>query len=72
MYIVCTSKKTDSSKQFVSLSAAALSSSASTCAATTADSISENIDIDFDEECDFSNKYELFQDDAFECDSDFN
>ena len=72
MFWVGKSKKTDSSKQFVSTSAASSSSSASTCAATTADSISENIDIDFDEERDFSNEYELFQNDAFECDSDFN
>ena len=72
MYWVGTSKNTDSSKQFVSSSAASSSSSVNTCAATTADSTSENIDIDFDEEHDFSNEYELFQDDAFECDSDFN
>ena len=26
----------------------------------------------FNEEHDFSNEYQLFQDDAFECDSDFN
>ena len=26
----------------------------------------------FNEEYDFSNKYQLFQNDAFECDSDFN
>ena len=26
----------------------------------------------FNEEPDFSNEYQLFQDDAFECDSDFN